>query len=97
MRLDLLKEVSAMVVAGAASRSVSGEGPARETRRAAMRFDLLTVVSAMVLARLVARSSRRRGEKKGGDERAARAARQRRVGVGASGCACLFRSVLIGH
>lgn len=78
--MDLLKEVSAMVVAGAASRSVAGEGPARETRRAVMRFDLLTVVSAMVLKRLVARSSRRRGERNGGDERAAGAARRRRVG-----------------
>jgi hypothetical protein len=98
MHLDLLKEVSAMVVAGAASRSVAGEGPARETRRAAMRFDLLTVVSAMVLARLVTRSLRRRGEKKGGDKRAARAARRQRVGEDQCGgfglrSACLFRSV----
>ena len=72
---------SAMVDEGEAGRLVATEGPARETRRVAMRCDLLTLVSTMVLPRawLVARSSER-GEEEGKDERTAGAAHRRRVG-----------------
>jgi hypothetical protein len=100
MRLDLLKEVSAVVASGAAGRLVAaGEGP---PARAAMRCDLLTLESAMVLARaarLVARSSsgRGRGRRGWGRLRGLRAGGESERGEEVH--ACLFRPVClyIGH
>jgi hypothetical protein len=54
--LDLLKIVSAMLIASVTSRFVVEEGSTRETRWAVMHFDLLTVVTTMVLERIIARS-----------------------------------------